>query len=77
MKGQPCIYGKGLCQEGDCDNCALNPTVGFFRVDIICAWCGIKIGEKGGFTSKEPTHGMCEKCYGATMAEINEMELVK
>jgi len=33
-----------------------------FTVDVICAWCGESLGTKPGFTSPEPTHGICPEC---------------
>lgn len=41
-----------------------------YTVDIICAWCDLKIGEKAGFTSPDATHGMCIDCYDTLVASL-------
>lgn len=35
----------------------------FYTVPVICAWCSLVMGEKAGFTTNFPTHGICEACF--------------
>jgi len=32
-------------------------------MEVVCAWCGKKLGEKPPYEDKEVTHGMCQNCY--------------
>ncbi len=32
-------------------------------MEVVCAWCGRKLGEKPPYEDKGVTHGMCQDCY--------------
>jgi len=40
-------------------------------VQVICAWCGLLMGIKAGFTSNFPTHGICEACFKEYYPELD------
>ena len=37
-------------------------------MEVVCAWCGKKLGEKPPYEDKGVTHGMCQDCYDKEMA---------
>ncbi len=39
------------------------PVAMGFEVPVICAWCGVVIRYKTGFTRDGTSHGMCEQCF--------------
>lgn len=44
-------------------------------IDVICAWCSKKIGEKQADNLKpgSVTHGICDKCCAKALAEIEAL----
>lgn len=42
-----------------------------YTVPVICAWCSLVMGEKAGFTTDFPTHGICEACFKEYYPELD------
>lgn len=42
------------------------------EIDVVCAWCGERIGMKKGFQHSGRSHGMCTRCYNAEMSKLSD-----
>lgn len=45
----------------------MKPT---YTVDVICCYCKAKYGEKPGFSTPDPTHGICPPCFESGVMEV-------
>lgn len=39
---------------------------------VVCAWCGLKIGDVFPFSDKRTSHGMCPACLVKFEKELEE-----
>ena len=53
----------------------ISPAGAFLRV--VCAWCGVAMGEKPTTTAPGISHGMCPECLVDWLAQVREYNRIK
>ncbi len=44
---------------------------------VVCAWCGVDLGEKDGKGEEGVSHGMCEKCFAKVRSQRGKVGMLE